>query len=1092
MGKRSDYTSKKTQNLQSQEVYRKLIKALLNCSDEQRPKIFDAHLEIIDTGFIQTMEQVAFEMAKEGDESASYFLRNFAAQLAAQTVWMELLKATYNNSNRQQVVYSILDAHQGKLNNSFAEVIENWAIDTWPIISLEQAVVVAGTMIIFSDLIMKFPRGSKSGNLEIALTCCQSALQILTKEAFPELWAMAQQNLGNAYCNRIRGDRAENIEQAINCHQNALLVHNYEAFVYDWASIKIDLGNAYYFRVRGKQAENIELSIHSFNDALQVLNQKKSPELWAMAQNNLANSYGYRIFGDVAENIEQSIICYENALQVYTFKAFPELWAMAQQNLAGAYGKRRRGNKADNQEQAISCYENALQVYTREVFPEMWALVHRNLVCTYCERIYGIRAENIERAIIHCKNSLQVRTREAFPQDWAMAQNSLANAYLARIYGERIANLEQAFACYNYALQIYIRETFPNDWALIQSNLTVVYKELQQISKAIQSAQLALEIYTPTSNPLECFRTGCNLGIIAFTDKRWSEAIMGFSVAIEAVETNRSWTTSESRRQQILEEANIIYMRMVQACINASQLDKAIETVERSRSKSLVDLMASNDLYSGGNIPSEVQELLRHYEDLQKQIDSELFSNNSDINREFREVESSIQKRAAFQAYNEAIATLEIQKTKVFEQIRKLDPVLAGGIQVSVIRFDQMQRLIDQPNTAILSFYTTTENTYIFVLRQNQSTPYLHTCIGQGIETLQNKISLNWSQPYLKDKSTWQSQLNDFLAELAQRLQIDNLIDHYLQGIEELILVPHLLLHQIPLAALPIQDTEHSYLGDKFQIRYVPSCQVLEFCQEREHQHPIGDSLQYGVIANATEDLPCASFEAEKIANLFNIPKSQILQGRSEATKNNYRQLASKVQVLHSCHHAESRLDKPLESILKLADETLTLGELLTPGWRFPNLSDVCLSCCETGLGIPKSLSDEIMTLSTGFLCAGARSVISTLWSVDDLATALFFIFYYQNRQQGKTRPQALQYAQKELRSLTQEYINKLYLEIKEKCQNARKNRNQYPDDYLKWNTEYRKYAAVRLAINKVLETRDNKPFSHPRYWAAFTCSGLR
>ena len=44
----------------------------------------------------------------------------------------------------------------------------------------------------------------------------------------------------------------------------------------------------------------------------------------------------------------------------------------------------------------------------------------------------------------------------------------------------------------------------------------------------------------------------------------------------------------------------------------------------------------------------------------------------------------------------------------------------------------------------------------------------------------------------------------DTLAELARRLEIDRLIEEKLQGLDELILIPHLFLHQIPFAALPI------------------------------------------------------------------------------------------------------------------------------------------------------------------------------------------------------------------------------------------------------------------------------------------------
>jgi hypothetical protein len=53
--------------------------------------------------------------------------------------------------------------------------------------------------------------------------------------AFPEEWAMTQNNLGHAYSNRIRGERADNLEQAIAAYHNALQVYTREAFPEDWA-----------------------------------------------------------------------------------------------------------------------------------------------------------------------------------------------------------------------------------------------------------------------------------------------------------------------------------------------------------------------------------------------------------------------------------------------------------------------------------------------------------------------------------------------------------------------------------------------------------------------------------------------------------------------------------------------------------------------------------------------------------------------------------------------------------------------------------------------------------------------------------------
>jgi CHAT domain-containing protein len=93
--------------------------------------------------------------------------------------------------------------------------------------------------------------------------------------------------------------------------------------------------------------------------------------------------------------------------------------------------------------------------------------------------------------------------------------------------------------------------------------------------------------------------------------------------------------------------------------------------------------------------------------------------------------------------------------------------------------------------------------------------------------------------------------------------------------LKELILVPHLLLHQIPFAALPVQHPEYRYLGDKFLIRYTPSCQVLEFCKQRGE---VTENLTYGTVEDATNDLPFASFEGEQIAQLYQIPRKRRLR----------------------------------------------------------------------------------------------------------------------------------------------------------------------------------------------------------------------
>jgi len=765
------------------------------------------------------------------------------------------------------------------------------------------------------------------------------------------------------------------------------------------------------------------------------------------------------------------------------------------------------GNWAINIEIAIAGFDIVASVFTREAFPKQWAATRINLGVVYSRRIRGNSAQSQETAIAAYEDALQVYTLDAFPKQWAMAHGNLAKAYSERILGDRGQNLEQAVHYYKEALKVFTPEALPQDSAIAQNHLSLVYLKQGQLDQAFECFRAALEILTPTASPLMYRMTGENIGNTAFLAEQWSEAVEAYGVTIEAVETIRAKMTFESWRHKILEGAIDIYQKMVQACINAGQLDKAIEYVERSRSKRLVDLMASNDLYPCEILP-QVKELLQQFDDLQQRIDQERSSFDSANSRELMEVGTSTLDRATFQAYNEALAALEAEKLEIWEQLRYLDPVLAGEIKVDAPNFVQMQKLIDQPTTAILSFYTTAQALHIFILRQNQIT--LHTCPDQGIEPLQGWISQNWLQPYAafcdpnrpkpereQLRAEWISQISPFLTELAQRLQLTDLIAKHLNGIEELLIVPHLLLHQIPFAALPVQGPEYRYLGDKFLIRYTPSCQVLEFCKQRGE---VTENFSYGTVEDATNDLPFASFEGEQIAQLHQISSERRLRGSSQATRDNYRKLAEQIQVLHSCHHAESCLDEPLNSQLKLGDGSITLGQLMSPGWRLPNLSDVFLSCCETGLGLPE-ITDDILTLSTGFLCAGARSVVSTLWAVNDLATAIFSIFYYQHRQQGCSRPEAVRQAQIKLRELNKEEllnredIKELSRQAEAGRKQARHKRSQYEPgsaDYLKCDREYRKYASVTNQIHRVKNSQHKEPFSHPRYWAAFTCSGLR
>ena len=280
------------------------------------------------------------------------------------------------------------------------------------------------------------------------------------------------------------------------------------------------------------------------------------------------------------------------------------------------------GSKSTNMEIAIVGYEMGLQVFNGDTYAENWAAIQNNLATAYKDRIKGDRAENIEKAIAAYNLALLVYTRAAFPQDWAMTQNNLAAAYSDRIKGDRGDNLERAIAFLEAALQVHTRQAFPEDWARIQNNLGEAYGDKimrgrgDNLERAIKFYKAALEFRTPTTLPLNCLNTGRNLGDLGFDESWWETAIFGYEKAIEAVEQSREWVTSPSRKRQLIEENLNIYEKMMQSCINHQQYHKAVQTVERSKSRHLVELFTNSEIYPKTATESEKQQL----RDLRRQI----------------------------------------------------------------------------------------------------------------------------------------------------------------------------------------------------------------------------------------------------------------------------------------------------------------------------------------------------------------------------------------------------------------------------------------------------------------------------------------
>ena len=121
---------------------------------------------------------------------------------------------------------------------------------------------------------------------------------------------------------------------------------------------------------------------------------------------------------------------------------------------------------------------------------------------------------------------------------------------------------------------------------------------------------------------------------------------------------------------------------------------------------------------------------------------------------------------------------------------------------------------------------------------------------------------------------------------------------------------------------------------------------------------------------------------------------------------------ARQIGIVHIASHGEFRAESA-ESFLLTYDGRLTvdrLSELIgATQFREQPLELLTLSACQTAAG------DERAALGLAGMAvrAGARSVLATLWSISDVASAeLVSEFYRQLGQSGVSRAEALQRAQ--------------------------------------------------------------------------------
>jgi len=196
---------------------------------------------------------------------------------------------------------------------------------------------------------------------------------------------------------------------------------------------------------------------------------------------------------------------------------------------------------------------------------------------------------------------------------------------------------------------------------------------------------------------------------------------------------------------------------------------------------------------------------------------------------------------------------------------------------------------------------------------------------------------------------------------------------------DRLLIVPDGLLNLLPFAAL-YDAHAGRYVAETHEIVQAPSLATWAMLDLRE-QRADSARTERGVLAvgySSAGRLPQAVAEAQSVAAQF---AHAVLLEEAAATRAAFLAHAGEADLIHIASHGLHRADAPAFSYLEFADGRLTAGDLAGLTLR---ATTVALSACETGTG--RLSGNELWGLVRAFLHAGARSVLATDWSVDDVA----------------------------------------------------------------------------------------------------------
>jgi len=751
-----------------------------------------------------------------------------------------------------------------------------------------------------------------------------------------------------------------------------------------------------------KKSLDLHLSKNSVDSVL-LGRTYKDLAYTALDQEDFNKAFGYlngakKLYEDIFQNEPWELVdIYESLFDFYqknengdkmffyskriidSYEGIEDLYEEDSIYIAGAYNNLGLALEKNNEyERSISSYLRSIQLYkenNKNRDAEL-GMVYANVALPLLSlRKYDDALSNIEQAI-------------------SLAKNSGDNPFMAKCIDNKAEILlskgqpDEALVSIQKAEKIFLGERKLRDidkpsYAILQYDKMRIYQSLARKQNKVENLQKAAQVADEI--------------VILFDEIRF-----GFQS-----DASKSFLTKKAKK--VFETAIAVFFELYEFEEENHYLIKAFEFAERSKSLILLEAIARAGVQQKVGVPNRMIKKEKYLKKKFAELEKQLFQSDTTID--------SLQKE-------QIIVSREMEKLKDTLEISYPEYY---GVKYKAFDFS-ISKIQENLDGDLIEYLISDSLIYAFVLTKEK------------LEALKIEKTFPLKQ-LIQDlrKSVYEAKLNNKRSEQNNKKSAEIYVESAYQLFESIFkpiqdkvdlserisistdgilgYIPFdLLLSKIPQNNL-LYGT-HKYLLKEYEISYIYSAIYLNEVLLNKNKGVSNSLLAFAPSFEKSKDLTDKKvfkpliYNNEEVEAIQGIIGGDVLEGKN-ATLSNFIAEAPNYQFLHLATHGQANDTKGDFAFLAFTNNGNDDESLLYNSDLYNlnlNADLVVLSACETGIGELQE-GEGIISLARGFSYAGAKSVVTTLWSINDEKTKEVMVRFYENLSQGSSKSSSLRKA---------------------------------------------------------------------------------